>query len=116
MTYARAERRPLGLDESLQYATWSEHGFRCRTTSIDELHGDWLRDDSGAHSVIEQSAHCGPSALPIIPGPVVHIHADEGVSLGSVQPSGVLHRVIECARPIIQCIVYTGAKVSRNCL
>ena len=58
---------------------------------VHELDGDRPVDDAGVDAALQELSHGAPAGVPVVERPVVHVHANEGVGLGSVESSGVLH-------------------------
>ena len=74
----------------------------------DELHSNAVRDDAGFMSFLEKKAYGIASALAVIEGPLVDVHADEGVGAVGVEAASVLHCVGERMAPVLKAIRDTG--------
>ena len=74
------------------------------TCSIDKFDGYWLLDQACSHAALEEKANSLAAAIAVVERPVVDVHPDEGVGLGSIEAAGVLHRVVERAAPMLQSV------------
>src|SRR6266567_1299195 len=81
---------------------------------FDELHGCVAVDDATLKPAFEKQPHRAPTAVAVVQRPIVHIPADEGIGLGPIKASGVLHSVIERTNAVFQTIGYAVAKVTRD--
>src|SRR5262245_27946312 len=79
--------------------------------SVDEFHVDRSLDDPSLDPPGQELTNGAASSVAVVERPVVHIHSDEGVGLGSLETTSVLHRVVERRRSMIQSIRDTVAKM-----
>ena len=52
-------------------------------------------NNAALYPSLEKKANSLPAAVAVVEGPVIDIHAHEGVSLGSFEATSILHRVIK---------------------
>src|SRR5690348_11116279 len=57
-----------------------------RKCSVHELDRDRVVDDTGVDPPLQELPDGASAGVAVVERPVVHIHADKGVSLGSVEP------------------------------
>jgi hypothetical protein len=86
------------------------------TSLLDELHIDWVGDQSGGHAPGQKRTDRLAPSITVVKRPLVYVHPHKGVGFGAIKASGEAHCVINGYDTMIQCILYTGAKMARNLL
>src|ERR1051325_8476882 len=81
---------------------------------IHELDGDRFCDQSALDTAFEEEANGASATVAVVQCPVVHVHADEGIGHGTLEPARVLHRMVQRAGPVLQAIRDAITKVSRD--
>src|SRR5437868_12503687 len=77
--------------------------------SVGELHRDRFADDSFVYSALKELSDRLAAPIAVVESPIVHVHADEGISFRAIEATRVLHRVVECADAMLKAVRYTVA-------
>ena len=83
-------------------------------TRLRELHGDGVRNEARLHAPFEEEPDRLASAIAVVEGPVVHVHAHKGVGLAAVESARVLHGVVEGRTAMLEREGDARAKVPRD--
>src|SRR5688500_16636899 len=71
---------------------------------VNELLGHRASNDACFDSFVEREADRLPAAIPVVQGPVVHVHPDDRVGLAAVEAACETHRIIERILSVVEAV------------
>src|SRR3982751_3744988 len=83
---------------------------------VNELHRHGAGNDARLHAFVEEQADGRATALAVVEGPVIDVHADESVCLAAIEAAGEPHGVVERALSMIESVRDALAEMPRHFL
>src|SRR3954470_22803217 len=81
---------------------------------VNELHRNRPSYHARFHSFVEKEANCSATFITVVERPVIHVHADERISLAAIESPRKSHRVIEGILAMIETVRDAFAQMSGN--
>ena len=73
-----------------------------RDRLLHKLHVNGFGDDAGLVRLVQQSPDGFAATFAVVERPVIHVHADEFISERLIHVAGILQRVVESSRSVIE--------------